>query len=81
MKKYLLLLLAIMLLLTLAACDGGTVATPTATPEPVSEETSASILGLWVYVKSTEGEPGTPLFIYEFELSPPHLEIRGDNTT
>ena len=88
MKKYLIFVLAIMLLFTLAACsnsaaDPPDAPAPTAVPEPAPEpeETGGSIVGAWVYIKSTEGDQGTPLSIHEFELSPPHLEISADSTT
>ncbi|MCL2827606.1 MAG: hypothetical protein FWD99_02600 [Oscillospiraceae bacterium] len=81
MKKYVICALAIMLLLTLTACGNNTADAPAATPEPAPEEANTSLVGSWVYVRSAEGDPGTPLSIYEFEISPPHLEINADNTT
>jgi len=50
-----------------------------ATPEGVGYSLD-SIYGTWSYVHSTEGDAETPLYLYEFETSPPRLEIKKDNT-
>jgi len=50
-----------------------------ATPEGVGYSLD-SIHGTWSYVLSTEGDEETPLYLYEFETSPPRLVIKKDNT-